>query len=429
MKKAAIHTLGCKVNQYESEAMAEMLKNAGYDLVPFETYADCYLINTCTVTSLSDRKSRQMIRRAKKKNPKALLVVTGCYAQTAPEEIQNIPEVDLIVGTSRRNELIQLIEQAEKERICAVEDIMKRREFEALHITEYGPNRTRAFLKVQDGCDRYCSYCIIPYARGHVRSRPKEDVLEEIRILAQNGILEIVLSGIHTASYGRDLGNTSLLDLVQSAHEIEGIKRIRLGSLEPNCITEEFVSALSKLPKFCPQFHLSLQSGCDSTLKRMNRHYTAQDYANGVALLRRYFPGAGITTDVMVGFAGETEEDFKDSLQFVEQMEFSQIHVFPYSIRKGTKAASFPNQVSPQEKERRAAEMLRLGERLTQKFLAEKSGKKAWVLVEQETAPNIYEGYTPEYVRVQIPSSENIAGQLIEVTLHAPDKDFILGQR
>ncbi len=429
MKKAAIHTLGCKVNQYESEAMAEMLKKAGYDLVPFEAYADCYLINTCTVTSLSDRKSRQMIRRAKKKNPKALLVVTGCYAQTAPEEIQNIPEVDLIVGTSRRNELIQLIEQAEKERICAVEDIMKRREFEALHITEYGPNRTRAFLKVQDGCDRYCSYCIIPYARGHVRSRPKEDVLEEIRILAQNGILEIVLSGIHTASYGRDLGNTSLLDLVQSAHEIEGIQRIRLGSLEPNCITEEFVSALSKLPKFCPQFHLSLQSGCDSTLKRMNRHYTAQDYANGVALLRRYFPGAGITTDMMVGFAGETEEDFKDSLQFVEQIGFSQIHVFPYSIRKGTKAASFPNQVSPQEKERRAAEMLRLGERLTKKFLAEKSGTKAWVLVEQETAPNIYEGYTADYVRVQIPSSENIAGQLIEVTLHSPDKDFILGQR
>ncbi len=429
MKKAAIHTLGCKVNQYESEAMAEMLKKAGYDLVPFEAYADCYLINTCTVTSLSDRKSRQMIRRAKKKNPQALLVVTGCYAQTAPEEIQNIPEVDLIVGTSRRNELIQLIEQAEKERICAVEDIMQRREFEALHITEYGPNRTRAFLKVQDGCDRYCSYCIIPYARGHVRSRPKEDVLEEIRTLAQNGILEIVLSGIHTASYGRDLGNTSLLDLVQSAHEIEGIKRIRLGSLEPNCVTEEFVSALSRLPKFCPQFHLSLQSGCDNTLKRMNRHYTALEYAEGVALLRRYFPGAGVTTDVMVGFAGETEEDFKDSLQFVEQMEFSQIHVFPYSIRKGTKAAGYPNQVPPQEKERRAAEMLRLGERLTQKFLAEKSGTKAWVLVEQETASGIYEGYTPEYVRVQIPSSENIAGQLIEVTLHSPDKDFILGQR
>ncbi len=429
MKKAAIHTLGCKVNQYESEAMAEMLKSAGYEMVPFENTADCYLINTCTVTSLSDRKSRQMIRRAKKKNPKALLVVTGCYAQTAPQEIQNIPEVDLIVGTSRRNELISLIEQAEKERICAVEDIMQKREFETLHITEYGPNRTRAFLKVQDGCDRYCSYCIIPYARGHVRSRPKEDVLEEIRTLAKNGILEIVLSGIHAASYGRDLGNTNLLDLVQSAHEIEGIKRIRLGSLEPNCVTEEFMSALSKLPKFCPQFHLSLQSGCDNTLKRMNRHYTAEEYADKVALLLRYFPGAGVTTDVMVGFAGETEEDFCESMRFVEQIGFSQIHVFPYSIRKGTKAASFPNQVSPREKEGRAAEMIRLGDKLTEKFLAEKSGTKTSVLVEQETAPGIFEGYTPEYVRVQIPSSENIAGEILEVTLHSPQKDYILGQR
>ena len=428
MKKAAIHTLGCKVNQYESEAMAELLQKEGYEIVPFEEKADCYLINTCTVTSLSDRKSRQMIRRAKKKNPNALLIVTGCYAQTAPEEIKKIPEVDLIIGTSKRNQLPELIKQAEKETLCAVEDIMQKREFESIHITEYGPNRVRAFLKVQDGCDRYCSYCIIPYARGHVRSKPEEEVLAEVQTLANNGIKEVVISGIHTASYGRDLKNTNLLQLVQKVHEIDGIQRIRLGSLEPICITELFVSALHQLNKFCPQFHLSLQSGCDATLKRMNRHYTAKEYEEGVSLLRNYFPGAGVTTDVMVGFAGETEADFQDSLRFVEQIGFSQIHVFPYSIRKGTKAAAFPNQIDPAEKERRAAEMIGLGETLTKRFIESKDNTKTTVLVEQEISPNLYEGYTPEYVRVHIPSEDHLTGTLKEVTLYSPQKDFIYGK-
>lgn len=429
MKKAAIHTLGCKVNQYESEAMAELLKEAGYEIVPFDSTADCYLINTCTVTSLSDRKSRQMIRRAKKRNPQALLVVTGCYAQTAPEEIKKIPEVDLIVGTSRRNELTALIQQAKEQKLCAVEDIMQQKEFESLHITQYGSNRTRAFLKVQDGCDRYCSYCMIPYARGHVRSRPKPEVLEEIKTLAQNGILEVVLSGIHTASYGCDLGNTDLLDLVQSVHEIEGIRRIRLGSLEPNCITERFVSELKKLPKFCPHFHLSLQSGCDKTLRRMNRHYTVQDYENGVSFLRRYFPGAGVTTDVMVGFAGETEDDFAQSMEFVKKIKFSQIHVFPYSLRKGTRAASFSDQVDPKVKEQRAEAMIKLGHQLTQAFLASKEGSKADVLAEREISPGLFEGYTPEYVRVHISSKQDITGKIVSVTLHSPGDDVILGQR
>ncbi len=428
MKKAAIHTLGCKVNQYESEAMAELLQKEGYEIVPFEEKADCYLINTCTVTSLSDRKSRQMIRRAKKKNPDALLIVTGCYAQTAPEEIKKIPEVDLIMGTSKRNQLPLLIKQAEQEKLCAVEDIMQKREFESINITEYGPNRVRAFLKVQDGCDRYCSYCIIPYARGHVRSKPEKEILEEVKILAKNGIKEIVISGIHTASYGRDLQNTNLINLVQKVHEIDGIQRIRLGSLEPNCITEEFLSSLHQLDKFCPQFHLSLQSGCDATLKRMNRHYTAKEYEEGVSLLRDYFPEAGVTTDVMVGFAGETDADFRESLHFVEKIGFSQIHVFPYSIRKGTKAAAFPNQIDPAEKERRAARMIRLGETLTKRFIESKVESKTTVLVEQEIAPQLYEGYTPEYVRVHIPSSENIAGLLKEVILYSPQNDFIYGK-
>ena len=429
MKKAAIHTLGCKVNQYESEAMAELLQQDGYEIVPFDSTADCYLINTCTVTSLSDRKSRQMIRRAKKRNPEALLVVTGCYAQTAPEEIQKIPEVDLIIGTSRRNELPQLIREAQHKQLCAVEDIMKQTEFETLHIASCSSNRVRAFLKVQDGCDRYCSYCMIPYARGHVRSRPLRYVLEEIKRLAEKGVLEIVLSGIHVASYGRDLEGETLLTLVQRAHEIPGIQRIRLGSLEPNCVTEEFASALARLPKFCPQFHLSLQSGCDNTLKRMNRHYTAREYEEGVSLLRRYFPGAGITTDVMVGFAGETQEDFAESMRFVEKIGFSQLHVFPYSIRKGTKAASFPDQIAPQVKEQRAAAMIALGNRLTREFIASKNGTAAKVLVEQQISPGLYQGYTPEYVRVHIPSRQDITGQLITVSLHSPQEEFIYGQR
>lgn len=427
MKKAAIHTLGCKVNQYESEAMIEMLKKSGYEIVPFDDFADCYLINTCTVTSLSDRKSRQMIRRAKKKNPHAILVVTGCYAQTAPQEIQKIPEVDLIIGTSRRNELPTLIKQAEEKKLCAVEDIMLQKEFESLTVTEYGPNRTRAFLKIQDGCDRYCSYCMIPYARGHVRSKQKQEVLEEVEGLAKNGILEVVLSGIHLASYGRDLEDTTLLDLISELHQIEGIFRIRLGSLEPNCITERFVSQLSQLSKFCPQFHLSLQSGCNATLRRMNRRYTAEEYAEKVAYIRRFFPNAGITTDVMVGFAGETEDEFQQSLQFVEQIGFSQIHVFPYSIRKGTKAADFPNQVSPDEKEKRAAEMIRLGNRLTEQFIQTQSGTNSSVLIEQEISPGIFEGYTPEYLRVQIPSHADITGTIATVTLTVPHQDFITG--
>lgn len=304
---------------------------------------------------------------------------------------------------------------------------MLQKEFESLTVTEYGPNRTRAFLKIQDGCDRYCSYCMIPYARGHVRSKQKQEVLEEVEGLAKNGILEVVLSGIHLASYGRDLEDTTLLDLISELHQIEGIFRIRLGSLEPNCITERFVSQLSQLSKFCPQFHLSLQSGCNATLRRMNRRYTAEEYAEKVAYIRRFFPNAGITTDVMVGFAGETEDEFQQSLQFVEQIGFSQIHVFPYSIRKGTKAADFPNQVSPDEKEKRAAEMIRLGNRLTEQFIQTQSGTNSSVLIEQEISPGIFEGYTPEYLRVQIPSHADITGTIATVTLTVPHQDFITG--
>lgn len=426
-KKAAIHTLGCKVNQYESEAMAELLRQEGYEIVPFEAWADCYLINTCTVTSLSDRKSRQMIRRAKRINPNALVVVTGCYAQTAPEEIQKIPEVDLILGTSRRGELPSLLRRAAEERVCAVADIMEQKDFEPLHISSCGDDRYRAFLKIQDGCDRYCSYCIIPYARGHIRSRPVEDVLDEVKRLVDAGVLEFVLSGIHTASYGRDLKQVDLLQLIQQIHRIDGVRRIRISSLESNCIQPAFVEGLAQLPKLCPQFHLSLQSGCDETLRRMNRHYTADEYADCVALLRQFFPNAAITTDVMVGFAGETEEEFQKSLAFVEKIRFSQLHVFPYSIRKGTRAATFPDQVPPQIKEERAARMIALGDRLAKRYLASQAGKTAAVLVERKREPGVYEGYTPEYIKVQIPSDENICGRIVNVAL--PEPNHICGQR
>lgn len=435
MKKAAIHTLGCKVNQYESEAIASMMQEAGYEMVPFDDYADCYIINTCTVTSLSDRKSRQMIRRAKKHNPNAIVVATGCYAQTAPEDVSRIDGVNVIVGTSRRAEIPKLIEQAADRPVWAVRDIMQEREFESLHVPAY-QERTRAFLKIQDGCDRYCSYCIIPYARGRVRSRPLADIVSEVEELCGKGYCEFVLSGIHVASYGKDLENIGLFDAIACVNRIKGVKRVRLGSVEPGCMTKEFVTALASMENFCPHFHISLQSGSARTLKRMNRHYTPEEYLASVEAVRDSFKNPAISTDVMVGFCGETEEEFEESYQFVKRVGFSQIHVFPYSVRKGTRAAGFPDHVSPERKEERVSRMLALGESLSRAFLESQQGETAQVLAERQIGDGLYEGFTKNYARVHFAAGEEkgksdkngLIGQIVTVKLKRAEKDFIFGQ-
>lgn len=420
MKKAAIHTLGCRVNQYESEAIGEMMVKAGYELVPFSEFADCYIINTCTVTGMSDKKSRQIIRRAKHVNPEAVVVVTGCYAQTAPDEIQKIDGVNIIVGTNDRKKIPQLVENAQNDSVCTVGNIMDVREFEELDVETYF-ERTRAFLKIQDGCNQFCSYCIIPYARGRVRSRKKENIISEVKRLAENGYREFVLSGIHVASYGIDLGDTNLLDIIKSIHKIDGVERIRIGSVEPSIITDEFVAELAKIPEFCPHFHISLQSGCDKTLKAMNRRYTADEYMKSVEAVRKNLDNPAISTDVMVGFFGETEGDFVKSCEFVEKVGFSKLHVFPYSVRRGTRAENFEGAVSPEEKDRRCAEMIKIGNRMTEKFLESQIGLCTDVLFERPCGGGLYEGFTKNYVKVVKKSDTDISGKILNI--HAVSVD------
>lgn len=420
LKKAAIHTLGCRVNQYESEAIGEMMVKAGYELVPFSEFADCYIINTCTVTGMSDKKSRQIIRRAKHVNPEAVVVVTGCYAQTAPDEIQKIDGVNIIVGTNDRKKIPQLVENAQNDSVCTVGNIMDVREFEELDVETYF-ERTRAFLKIQDGCNQFCSYCIIPYARGRVRSRKKENIISEVKRLAENGYREFVLSGIHVASYGIDLGDTNLLDIIKSIHKIDGVERIRIGSVEPSIITDEFVAEIAKIPEFCPHFHISLQSGCDKTLKAMNRRYTANEYMKSVEAVRKNLDNPAISTDVMVGFSGETEGDFVKSCEFVEKVGFSKLHVFPYSVRRGTRAENFEGAVSPEEKDRRCAEMIKIGNRMTEKFLESQIGLCTDVLFERPCGGGLYEGFTKNYVKVVKKSDTDISGKILNI--HAVSVD------
>ena len=355
MKKVAFYTLGCKVNQYETEAMIESFETAGFKTVEYEEYADVYIINTCTVTNMGDRKSRQIIRRALDSNPDAFIAVVGCYSQISPDKVIEIPGVKLVVGTNERAKIVELVEYAQdkEEKINMVSDIMEVREFEEMSIKNY-KSRTRAFLKIQEGCDQYCSYCIIPYARGHIRSRKPESILEEVNHLAQNGFKEIVLTGIHVASYGRDLENTSLIEIIEQVHQVEGIARIRMSSVEPKTLNDEFIERLSKLDKICRHFHLSLQSGCDETLKRMNRKYTTEEYLKVVNRLREVFPEVAITTDLIVGFPGETEEEFQCTVDFIQKVNFSGMHVFKFSPREGTPAAQHKNQVLPQIKEQRS---------------------------------------------------------------------------
>lgn len=431
MKKVAFYTLGCKVNQYETEALTGIFEKENYAVVDFEEKADVYVINTCTVTNLSDKKSRQMIRRAKKNNEDSVVVVVGCYAQTAPEEVSKIPGVNLIIGTKERGRILEYINEIEagQEQINAVNDIMGTRYFEQLHVDSY-KERTRAFLKIQEGCSQYCSYCIIPYARGPIRSRQPEEVLEEVGRLAEAGFKEVVLTGIHVASYGKDIKNTSLIDIIRRVHEINGIERIRLGSIEPTTITEEFVAAARELKKLCPHYHISLQSGCNATLKRMNRRYSAEEYKKVVERLREHLGDVAITTDVMVGFPGETDTEFEETLRFLKEIQLYQMHIFKYSPRKGTPAATFPNQVAPEKKDERSEQLIALSAKNTLEFNRQHVGKIIPVLFEQEVKdkPGFVEGLTSNYIRVLAEGSPDLLGKILDVQIEKAEEDYAVGK-
>ena len=431
-KKAALHNLGCKVNAYELEAMQQILEKNGYEIVPFEPGADLYIINTCTVTNIADRKSRQMLHRAKKLNPRAIVAAVGCYAQEKGEELEKDPAVDLVIGNNRKKDLLEILEkyQATRQGSLHTMDIGKVREYEELEI-DRTEEHTRAFLKVQDGCNQFCTYCIIPYARGRVRSRRADDVRKEVRRLASSGCREIVLSGIHLSSYGVDFRDgTTLLDLIRTVHEEEGISRIRLGSLEPGIITAEFAESLAALPKVCPHFHLSLQSGCNRTLRRMNRRYTSEEYMEKCGLLRSVYHNPALTTDVIVGFPGETEEDFRESRDFVEAVSFFETHIFPYSRREGTKAAAWTEQLTEAVKKERVRIMLELDARKRREYLESFLGRETEILIEERLeggSPGQWTGHTREYQRAVIRAEGNLENSLVKCTVQAvDDRDFLI---
>lgn len=416
-KKIAFITLGCKVNLYDTEAMAELFTEKGYEVVDFEEYADVYLINTCTVTNLGDKKSRQMIRRAKRINPNSVVVATGCYAQVASEEVAEIEGINIVIGTKNRSEIVETVENYVDENgvVNNVSDIMGEKEFEPLQISRL-TNRTRAYIKIQEGCNRYCTYCIIPYARGPIRSRKPEEVIEEVKKLAENGFKEVVLTGIHVASYGLDLGNITLADIIEKVHSVNGIERIRFSSMEPLAIDDDFVARMAKLPKVCDHYHLSLQSGCNRTLKRMNRKYNAEQYAEACERLRNAFPNVAITTDIIVGFPDETEEDFKESLAFAKKMKLDKIHTFPYSPKKGTPAAKMKNQISGDVKSQRSKEMIALSDKMNIDFLNNNIGKTVPVLFE-DMENGFWQGHTTNYIKVLVKSDENLNNKIVDVKL------------
>ena len=421
MKKVALHNLGCKVNAYETEAMQELLEQHGYEIVPFKEGADVYIINTCTVTNMADRKSRQMLHRARKMNPGAIVVACGCYVQAKRDEIDEC--IDIVVGNNRKKDIIEILREHEamqegvqKELV----DINHINEYEELHLSRTAEH-TRAYIKVQDGCNQFCSYCIIPYARGRVRSRSHDSVIREVEELARNGYKEVVLTGIHLSSYGVDTGD-DLLSLILSIHEIEGIRRIRLGSLEPRIITEEFAKTIAGLPKMCPHFHLSLQSGCDATLKRMNRRYTSEEYYEKCVLLRKYFDNPALTTDVLVGFPGETEEEFAQSKAFIDKVDFYETHVFKYSKRAGTRAAQMEEQVPESVKTIRSNELLELTRRKQASYEEALIGTTQEVLMEEEMVcqgEKYQVGHTKEYVKIGQKTEENLTNQLINVEIES----------
>ncbi len=427
MNRVGLHTLGCRVNQYETEAIAKGFIKNNYEVVDFDEFADVYVINTCTVTSIGDKKSRQMIRKAKKINPAAVVVVAGCYAQVAPDEVAKIEGVDIIIGTKDKGKAAELVEEYKKNKhqIKSVDNIMSIREFEELEIDEY-QDRTRAFLKIQDGCNRYCSYCLIPYARGPVRSRTPQNIIKEVEKLASNGFKEIILSGIHVASYGKDIENATLEGIVELVGEIPEIERIRIGSVEPMFFTEETISRLKESTKFCPHFHLSLQSGCDTTLKRMNRQYTTQMYRDTVNKIRAAFDDASITTDIIVGFPGETEEDFNTTYEFLKDIRLSKMHIFKYSPRKGTRAAEFTNQIPGEVKETRSKLLLELDEKLELEYINKFIGREMDVLFE-ETNQNIACGYTRNYLKVCARTKDDISGKILYVKLTGSTDNIAMG--
>ena len=405
-KKAALHNLGCKVNAYEVEAMQQLLEKAGYEIVPFEPGADVYLINTCTVTNIADRKSRQMLHKAKKMNPDAIVVATGCYVQTDEGKLDKDEAVDLILGNNQKKQIVEVLEEYERQhkKQKHVIKINQTKEYEELEIS-HTAEHVRAYIKVQDGCNQFCTYCIIPYARGRVRSRKISQVIEEVQTLAARGYKEVVLTGIHLSSYGLDFPEEereTLLSLIKAVHEVQGIQRIRLGSLEPRIITEEFARTISALPKMCPHFHLSLQSGCDATLERMNRRYTNTEYAEKCTLLRKYFDNPALTTDVIVGFPMETEEEFRMSRDFVDSIHFYETHIFKYSRRHGTKAAAMDGQLTESQKAIRSDEMLALNEKHSREYEEAMLGRELEILLEEEIEMNgeqWYLGHSKEYIK------------------------------
>ena len=433
MRTAALHNLGCKVNSYETEAMQQLLEEAGYEIVSFHEKADVYIINTCSVTNIADRKSRQMLHRAKKQNPEAVVVAAGCYVQSAAEELKADLAVDVIIGNNKKQDLVPILEEYFKDRTDSshVIEINETHEYERLSIHKIA-DHTRAFLKVQDGCNQFCSYCIIPYTRGRVRSRRPEEVVAEVRELAAAGYQEVVLTGIHLSSYGVDFKeeeNENLLSLIRQVHEVEGIRRIRLGSLEPRIITDDFAKALASMPKFCPHFHLSLQSGCDETLKRMNRHYTTEEYAAGCDILRRYFDNPAITTDVIVGFPGETEEEFEATKAFLERIGFYEMHIFKYSRRAGTSADRMPEQVPEQIKNVRSEALLLLEKQMSKAYRESFLGKKKTVLLEEKTeiGGRAYMiGHTMEYVKAVVPYADDLKNKMTEGVLKEALNDEVL---
>ena len=436
MKKVAFITLGCKVNQYETNAMTQKFIEKGYEIVEHHQKADIYVINTCTVTNMSDRKSRQMLRRVKELNNKAVVVACGCYAQVAKTELEKIEEIDLILGNNEKKEIVKYVEEyiENHKKQIEIEDVMYQKEFVDFGDVTY-TEKTRAVIKVQDGCDRFCSYCIIPYARGRVRSRRPESIVSEIKQIAKEGIQEVVITGIHIASYGKDFKEDinkeyRLIDLLEEINKIEGIKRIRLGSLEPLLITEEFVERLVKLEKICHHFHLSLQSGCDETLKRMNRRYTTTEFKNIVSILRKYYEDVILTTDIIVGFPGETEEEFETTYKFLEEIKFYKMHVFKYSPRKGTKAAQMKEQIDGNKKEQRSQKLIELSDKNEKEYNQSYIGKEVEVLWEEEKE-GTYKGHTKNYIlayykEVESEKEKDLENKIIKVKCIEEEKDHII---
>lgn len=430
--KVAFATLGCRVNQYESEAMAEKFIREGYEVVEYTEVAEVYVINTCTVTNMGDKKSRQIIGRARRLNPEAVIAVVGCYSQIAPNEVSNIEGVDVVLGTRNKGDIVYWVNRAKEERtqFVNVNEVLKNNLFEDLNIEEY-QDKTRAFLKIQDGCNRFCSYCLIPYARGAVCSKEPGKVLDEVKKLANHGFKEIILSGIHTASYGLDLKDkVTLVDLLEEIEKVNGIERVRIGSIDPTFFTEDVVKRIINLKKLCAHFHLSLQSGCDETLKRMNRRYTTKNYENIVNLLRNNFKDVSITTDIIVGFPGETEEEFNATYEFLKSIKLSKMHIFKFSPRKGTKAATMENQVDGKIKEERSNKIIELNNALEKEFMDRFLGKNLRVLYEKETFGNSgeYEGYTENYLRVVTKGNDNnIIGEILDTKIICIDKDQLIG--